>query len=147
MSSCLGDFRGHGKVLLVWNRENCARNLGICEHRLQIGDGTHAELPLECQAFFFGAAEASDDFYFFRLGHGAGEDLGPAAETDDADFDGFYFHDGDILLNPGIETEKHLPAAIPVHPHAGIEKCFCILALLMGNHHNGVSKVNHLSGE
>src|SRR5712692_6167193 len=51
-----------------------------------------------------------------------------------------------ILLNPGIETEKHLPAAVALHPHTRVVKRLAAWALLAGNHHHGVAQVVHLGG-
>jgi hypothetical protein len=82
------DFLGHRQVLLVRHRENDAFDFRIGEHRLQVRDGRHAHLLLKCRAFIFAAAVARDDFQLVGFRRGTGEDLGPAAEAHDADFDG-----------------------------------------------------------
>ena len=96
---------------------------------------------------FLRTAERSDDFDLFGPRSRARQNLGPASEAYDADFDGVCSHlrlirsSRSILLNPGIETEKHLPTAAALHKHARIEIRPGARALLAGNHHHRFTEI------
>ena len=88
----LGDFAGDRQMLLVRNGEDDARDFWIGEHGLQIGNGGDAHLLGKGRARCLGAAKARDNLQFVGLFAGAGQDLGPAAEADNAEFDGICAH-------------------------------------------------------
>jgi hypothetical protein len=81
------DHLRHRQVLLVRNRQDHTLQLGGGEQGLHVGCRRHPQLFFEREALVLGTAVAGDDLQPGRLLRRAGQDLGPAAETDDADID------------------------------------------------------------
>ena len=84
----LGHFLSQREMLLIGHGQDDTLDVGIGKQRLHIGRGRNAQLLLERGALLFRAAVAADDLELVGFLHGAGEDLGPAAQADDAELDG-----------------------------------------------------------
>jgi hypothetical protein len=79
---------GERKMLLIRHCQYHAFDFGILKHRFEVLDGRDAQLLLESLTLVFAAAVACGDLQTVGLRGGAGKDFGPAAQADDADFDG-----------------------------------------------------------
>src|SRR6185437_4055176 len=86
-----------GKMLLVRDRQDDALNVRVAQHALQVGRRPHAHLAGEALALLLGTAEAADDFDLVGRLDSAGEHLGPAPQSDNANLDRALAH-GDFPL-------------------------------------------------